>query len=73
MPETTILYAPNVHVGGGLVLLQAVLRDWPSDRPLLAILDARARAAVAPPAQTGVTWVRATLASRWNAERLLAS
>lgn len=72
MPETTILYAPNVHVGGGLVLLQAVLRDWPSDRPLLAILDARARAALAPPAQTGLTWVRATVASRWNAERLLA-
>jgi len=72
MPETTILYAPNVHVGGGLVLLRAVLRDWPSDRPLLAILDARARAAVTPPAQAGVTWVRATVASRWNAERLLA-
>lgn len=25
-----LLYAPNVHTGGGLVLLEAMLQAWPS-------------------------------------------
>lgn len=28
-----LLYAPNVHTGGGFVLLQALLAAWPGDQP----------------------------------------
>lgn len=72
LPETLALYAPNVHTGGGLVLLQELLDAWPPQAALQAWLDARARAALRVPDGAQVQWVEATLASRWHAEVSLA-
>lgn len=73
MPERgrLILYAPNVHTGGGLVLLQALLDAWPDDEPLLAWLDARARPVLKCPSTARLNWVRATVFSRLAAEHSL--
>lgn len=67
-----LLYAPNVHTGGGLVLLQALLADWPAERPLVAWLDARARAQLRLPDGASVHWVRATPLARLGGEISLA-
>jgi len=72
LPETLVLYAPNVHTGGGLVLLQELLDAWPPQAALQAWLDTRARAALRLPESAKVHWVEATLASRWRAEVSLA-
>lgn len=64
-----VLYAPNIHTGGGLVLLRALLSSWSrSDLALTAILDARARGELDLPAGSSVVWVVATVASRLKAE-----
>lgn len=68
---STLLYAPNVHTGGGLVLLQAVLASWPVAASRRACLDERARHRLLVPAGTEVTWVRPTVASRLAGERAL--
>ena len=67
----TVLYAPNVHTGGGLVLLQGLLATWPADGPHTAILDARAQSLLPVPGEVRVNWVHATVASRLAAERTL--
>jgi len=67
-----LFYAPNVHTGGGLVLLQALLADWPADLPMLAWLDARARDQLPLPAAARVHWVQATPLSRLAGESSLA-
>lgn len=66
-----ILYAPNVHTGGGLVLLRALLEELPAGQALCAILDRRAIGSLTLPEGIEVSWVDATLASRFSAERLL--
>lgn len=38
-----IIYAPNVHVGGGAILLKEIIRTSPKDINLLFILDERFR------------------------------
>lgn len=68
-----LLYAPNVHTGGGLVLLQALLADWRTDRPLLAWLDARARAHLNLPTDGQAQWISATPLSRLSGEFSLAA
>ncbi|MDR7271855.1 glycosyltransferase involved in cell wall biosynthesis [Pelomonas saccharophila] len=73
LPAPLILYAPNVHTGGGLVLLQELLDAWPSQAALVAWLDGRARAQLRLPAGADVQWVQPTLASRWRAEVGLAA
>lgn len=66
--KNTILYAPNIHTGGGLVLLRSLLVEWPSDTPLILFLDVRARFELAIPKKAIVFWVNATVASRLSAE-----
>ena len=73
MSSSLLLYAPNVHTGGGLVLLQALLRDWPVGHTLRAILDTRAIDKLVLPDQTQVLWTAATLVSRFRAEWQLAT
>ena len=68
-----LLYAPNVHTGGGFVLLQALLAAWPAERPLVAWLDARARERLTLPQGASVQWVQASAGSRLGAEFSLAS
>lgn len=67
MTASMILYAPNVHTGGGVVLLRALLADWPAGQHLVAYLDARAQALVPIPAGAKVHWVEPSIRSRMNA------
>lgn len=68
-----LLYAPNVHTGGGFVLLQSLLAAWPAGRPFVAWLDDRARARLSLPAGAQVQWVQASAGSRLKAEFSLAA
>lgn len=68
-----LLYAPNVHTGGGFVLLQSLLAAWPAGQPFVAWLDDRARARLSLPAGADVTWVQASAGSRLKAEFSLAA
>lgn len=70
---TVVLHAPNVHTGGGFVLLQALTAAWPSDVQLTALLDARARGHVMLPDGAQVRWVDASASSRLKAEVYLSS
>ena len=72
MPTSLLLYAPNVHTGGGLVLLQELLDAWPAHAPLQAWLDRRARPMLRLRADAEVQWVSPSLRSRWQAEVSLA-
>lgn len=71
MSSTLIFYSPNVHTGGGLTLLRALLRDWPANRKLCAVLDARARSTLQLPPLHEVHWTQASLFGRLKAERQL--
>jgi glycosyltransferase involved in cell wall biosynthesis len=68
-----LLYAPNVHTGGGAVLLESVLAAWPARLPLLGWLDERARARLPLPADACIRWVRPEVGSRLRAEFALAA
>lgn len=63
-----VLYAPNVHTGGGFVLLQAILAASPAGTDLTVFLDARARDRLALADGIHVCWVTATVGSRLAAE-----
>jgi len=63
-----VLYAPNVHTGGGFVLLQAMLAAWPAGTELTAFLDARGRDRLVLADGVHVCWVTATVDSRLAAE-----
>jgi len=67
-----VLFAPNVHTGGGLTLLHALLRTPPRTGGLGLILDERARHALVIPPGARVCWTAHSPAGRWRAERLLA-
>lgn len=66
-----LLHAPNVHVGGGAVLLRALLQAWPADQSLHAWLDERARGQLPLPPLAQVEWVQPRVLSRLGAERSL--
>lgn len=63
-----ILYAPNVHTGGGVVLLKAFLEAWPHTLPLKLICDTRARHLIHLPENSEVQWCEPSLISRYKAE-----
>lgn len=67
MPKP-IIYAPNVGAGGGLVLLQAMLKWWPTEVPLVAFLDLRAQDQIKLPRNAAVFWCKPSFRSRFNAE-----
>ena len=66
--ESLKIYAPNVHTGGGLVLLRELLLAWPQQVALHAWLDARSRVHLDLPPLAIVEWVRPRIASRMRAE-----
>jgi len=69
MPNKIVLFAPNVHVGGGFVLLESLLSAWTAETPLFAVLDARARSRLHLAENINVLqWVHPTLVSRLHAE-----
>ena len=71
MIDRVVLYAPNVHMGGGVVLLQAMLAEWPGNKHLVAFLDMRAHGIISPPLNSRVIWIKPTLMSRLSGEFLL--
>ncbi|WP_158685947.1 glycosyltransferase [Achromobacter spanius] len=68
MAVEVVLYAPNVHTGGGLVLLQALLGAWPAGSPLRLFLDARNRQRFDIPEGAAVHWVEPTALARLKGE-----
>ena len=66
-----LLYAPNVHTGGGRILLEALLAAWPQGLPLRAWFDERARSSLHVPETAQVDWVGARVTSRLAGELAL--
>ena len=70
MRADVVLYAPNVHTGGGLVLLSSLLAAWPDERPLRAFLDVRAIEQLNLTEAMHVTWVAPRVIDRLRVEFL---
>lgn len=68
--DSLILYAPNVHQGGGLVLLTELLGSH-GVMPKVAILDRRALLKLPNILSNTVFWVNDTVFSRFRAEFVL--
>lgn len=68
MKTRIILYAPNVHVGGGVVLLKAILEEWSGKYTLFGIFDARAQSELKLPADSPAIWVQPTITERLATE-----
>ena len=66
MPDTLVLHAPNVHMGGGLVLLKALVAMG-GIGPRWAQVDARAADQLNFPGSTRVDRVRPSLLARLHA------
>lgn len=69
-----IVYAPNVGVGGGLVLVRALVQAWPGDVTGIALLNDRGRNAIESGSNRSavdVRWFGSNLPERWRAERTL--
>ncbi|AMO73035.1 glycosyltransferase [Sphingorhabdus sp. M41] len=66
-----IIYAPNIHTGGGMVLLQALIDAWPSDEQCIAFIDDRIRGKVDLPAVWAVQYCSPSIIGRLKAERAL--
>lgn len=63
-----VLHAPNIHTGGGFMLLQALVAALPSDAKFSALLDVRVQGRMVLPDGAKVTWVNPTVVSRLRAE-----
>lgn len=63
-----IVYAPNVHVGGGLILLQDLLKAWPNDPDVQFYLDSRASDDLDVSLLDNIHWVKRTIFSRISYE-----
>ena len=66
-----IVYAPNVCVGGGLVLLKTLVRGWPDDLNFFAFLDQRISGSLVLPRNSKIHWVKPTIWGRISAELTL--
>ena len=65
----TVFYAPNIHTGGGYVLLKELIFAWPDDMPVIAFMDGRIKGDVRLPTSFGeVHWVSPSIWSRLAAE-----
>lgn len=63
-----IIYAPNIHTGGGKVLLDELLLSLPENFHLVAFLDKRAKDSFILPDNIEVFWVTSNANSRLLAE-----
>lgn len=71
MTGKLILYAPNIHTGGGYILLRSLLDEWPTSLMLTAVLDLRAKDRLCLPVGSHVHWVKPSVISRLKAEVML--
>jgi glycosyltransferase involved in cell wall biosynthesis len=66
-----IIYAPNIHKGGGLILLKEVLKSVPNINIVL-ILDFRIKEIIEIPYSVNtIAWIKPTIISRFYGEILL--
>jgi hypothetical protein len=66
---TTVIYAPNIHIGGGYVLLKELILAWPHNAAAIIFLDGRVKGSIELPASfKEVYWVYPTIWSRLVAE-----
>jgi glycosyltransferase involved in cell wall biosynthesis len=63
-----IIHAPNVHTGGGLTLLKALITAWPASMQFVAVLDARCQHLLELPLTASVVWTSASVRSRVASE-----
>ena len=68
MTFALVLYAPNVHTGGGLILLKGLMASVKSSEELILFLDVRAYGDLKTPGNSKVIWINATVASRLAGE-----
>ena len=71
MPKT-VIYAPNIHVGGGLVLLKGLIEVWPVDIEFKAHLDIRVKDLLELPHLSKVIWVKNNIFDRFKSDYFLA-
>lgn len=67
-----IIYAPNIHNGGGFVLLRAMLQSWPNPSNIILFIDKRAIKKLEIENFLAVYLVSATLRDRLNKEYILS-
>lgn len=73
MKRRLIIYAPNVGVGGGLILLRALLAALPIDQSCVVIRDKRGFASQSSGAHNVLEyWVESSVTGRLRAEMLLS-
>jgi glycosyltransferase involved in cell wall biosynthesis len=70
--KKTILYAPNINKGGGLILLKSLIKDWPKDIHLFAYLDSRINGVIKIPDNASIKWINPSIYGRLKAEYLLS-
>lgn len=63
-----ILYAPNVHKGGGATLLESLLSEVPRQFDVVFFIDVRFRSRLPQDFSNNIIWVKPTLSSRLAAE-----
>lgn len=68
----TITYAPNIHKGGGIVLLKSLIQEWPVHIKFSGFLDSRAKELLEIPKNAEVIWVKNTIFSRLKSDYILA-
>ena len=72
MASRVIIYGPNINVGGGKILLQSIINDWPEAAPVYYYLDVRARDTLGTLVGSNAKWVKPTIFSRLSADFALA-
>jgi glycosyltransferase involved in cell wall biosynthesis len=65
------LHAPNIHHGGGAVLLNDLMKAIPADLPAIATLDQRIVVSASLPPNVRIRRVRPSMGDRIEAERWL--
>jgi hypothetical protein len=66
MDNKIIFYAPNIHVGGGYILLKEVLKEWPKNESAVFFLDKRIKKYFSLDfnSQNKIYWVKNSIFSR---------
>lgn len=67
-----ITYAPNIHKGGGIILLKSLIEAWPINIKFKGFLDSRAEELLELPKNSEVIWVKNTFLSRLKSDFILA-
>lgn len=66
-----IIYAPNIHSGGGLILLKSLIKNYPKGVNIIGYFDSRASNDLDLEKSFCVNWVDPKIISRFQAERSL--